>query len=138
MIRGQLASSPDPCPELRRGQDAVKGSRHFLRVGQRSSGVLGPMSSTAGNQEAWSSICACAVNRRSTGQGQKTGHGQTVKPEGHSRTIKNLTAVAALDTVPMGVTPLLYRNLTQLTNDGTCLPPIRHCLTERSHQLSIQ
>jgi hypothetical protein len=29
----------------------VKGSRHFLVIGQRSSSVVGPTSSTAGGQE---------------------------------------------------------------------------------------
>ena len=48
-----------------------KGQGTFWGLVKWSSVVLGPMSSTAGNQEAWPSLCACAVNRWSTGQGQK-------------------------------------------------------------------
>ena len=77
-----------------------KGQGTFLGSVKRSSDVLGPMSSTAGNQKAWSSLCTCAVNRWSRA---KTGRGQVVKAiYGRS---KSLTVVAALDTAPMGVTP---------------------------------
>ena len=58
------------------------------------------MFSTAGNQEVCLSLCTCAVNQWSMGQGQKIHYGQTVKAIfGWS---KILTAVTA----PMGVTPL--------------------------------
>ena len=71
-----------------RGQDAVKGSRHFWGLVKRSSGVLGPMSSTASNQEMAEPLHMCSwsmVNglRAKTGRGQ--GHFWTVSLDhGHS------------------------------------------------------
>ena len=63
-----------------KGQDTFSGSV------KQSSSALGPMSSTAGNQEAWPSICACAVNRRLMGQGKNgPSNGQ-----GHYWMVQNL------------------------------------------------
>ena len=52
-------------------QDAVKGSRHFLRVGQTVKWCSGADIQHCGDKDTWLSLCACIVNRWSMGLGQK-------------------------------------------------------------------
>ena len=89
-----------------RGQDTVKGSV------KRSRGVLGPMSSNASNQEAWPSLCTCAVNWWSTGQGKKLAVVKWSRPFLDSRSRSSGHGAYGSDPPPES---LLWR--TSYTND---------------------
>ena len=90
------------------GQDAVKGSRHFLRVNQTVKWCSGPMSSTAGNQGAWPNLCTCAVNQRSTDQRQKWA---MVNGQGHFWMVKNLDCSCSSGYSAYGSDPPCYSSV---------------------------
>ena len=68
-----------------RGQDAVKRSWRFLGVGQTVKRCVS--SSTAGDQEAWQSFCACALNQWSRVNGK---YPAWSSGQGHFPIVKNL------------------------------------------------